>query len=112
MPQPNSGRINRSPGAVERRIQIDSLMSCSISDMATRPVVVSIRTGNFHPRPRNDFGITRLSNQYRWLSEKNRVWRACFNHLIALARGGQPVDQDARAADGNNAADMWLHSVD
>jgi len=56
--------------------------------------------------------MTRLSNQYRRLSEQNGVWRACFNYLVALARGREPVDQDARAADGNNAANMWLYSVD
>jgi hypothetical protein len=53
-----------------------------------------------------------LPNQYRRLSENNGVWRACFNYLVALASCRQAVDQDARAADGNNAADMRLHSVD
>jgi hypothetical protein len=56
--------------------------------------------------------MTRLSNQYCRLSEQNGVRRACFNYLVALARGREAVDQDARAADGNNAADVWLHSVD
>jgi hypothetical protein len=53
-----------------------------------------------------------LSNQYGRLTEKNRVWSAYFNYLVTLASSRQPIDQNARAADGNNTADMWLHAID
>jgi hypothetical protein len=53
-----------------------------------------------------------LPNQYRRLSENNGVWRARFNDLVALASCRQPVDQDARAAESDYAADMWLQSIE
>jgi hypothetical protein len=57
MPQPNSGRMTRSPFAVERIIQIDSRMSDSNSDIAIRPVLKSTRTGYFQPRPKNALAL-------------------------------------------------------
>jgi hypothetical protein len=45
IPQPNSGRITRSPRAVSRMIMIDWRMSASYSAMATLPVSESTWTG-------------------------------------------------------------------
>jgi hypothetical protein len=57
MPQPNSGRMGRSPNAVPRISRIDSRISaCSVTS-ATDPVG-SMRTGNARPEPMNSAAIS------------------------------------------------------
>ena len=51
MPQPKSGSIGRSPGAVARISRIDSSMRCSSRACAIRPFGVTC-SGNFQPMPR------------------------------------------------------------
>src|SRR5260370_30331214 len=110
MPQPKSGRITRSPGAVARMMRIDSLMSCSYSLMAMRPFIGFTPTGNFQPRPRKALNIA-LSDQHRWGAHRNRVWCAGFHNLIALPRSRQAANHHRHTAHRHHASYMRLGPV-
>src|SRR5712691_9862308 len=73
MPQPNSGRIGRSPGAVPMMIWIASSMSASSLTSASPPLR-SIRRGNATPVPRkSDNPFPLAQRDHAALERQSRV---------------------------------------
>src|SRR6516164_1885592 len=114
MPQPKSGRITRSPGAVSTMMRIAWRMSSSYSAKATNPVTGSSATGMAQPRPRNSLfwsAAMRSPDENVGRAHRDGVRRPHLDDLVALARGRKSADQHRGAAHRHHSADVRLHAV-